>query len=198
MLIHMHVNVFHLLGIFAWIKENIQHPRMNRSESVEAEEEEQDGGAIETEGIPQCQTLYWSVLCAHLFSLIYEARMKEKGMEKCATKLRDESIWKRAIVRANELHPTYDHQSDVYRVFFFFLFLSVYCDAAGVLNDVPNIPRKKATHTHIAHQERDNGTKVQSSSIPCRCRKEFVQSTKYTRSQFTAFICWLKWCQSIL
>lgn len=44
---------------------------------------------------------------------------------------------------------------------------------------------------------RDNNTKVQSSSLPS-LSQEFVQSTKYTRSQFTAFICWLKWCQSIL
>lgn len=54
-----------------------------------------------------------------------------------------------------------------------------------------------AKYTSTKKATQDNNTKVQSSSSPS-LSQEFVQSTKYTRSQFTAFICRLKWCQSIL
>lgn len=79
----------------------------------------------------------------------------------------------------------------------FFLYLSLSSYFAVLFAQMSEGARWCAKYTSTKKATQDNNTKVQSSSSPS-LSQEFVQSTKYTRSQFTAFICRLKWCQSIL
>lgn len=92
-------------------------------------------------------------MCTFIFA--YEAKTKKKTHTHTRQKTRW-NPWKRAIVRVNEHQPTHDHQSSVYRELFFASSFRFYCDAAGVLNDVPNIPKKQRnTHTHQRKSERE-------------------------------------------
>lgn len=124
---------------------------------------------------PLRQTLYWNVLCAHLFFFFlfvffffaHEPRMR----------------W-----RNTNLHTT------INLAFIFYFLLCCKQVIAGGRG------RRCSMMCQIHIYEKatqDNNTRVQSSFLPS-LSQEFVQSTKYTRSQFTAFICRLKWCQCIL